>query len=68
MGGFDPSYMSGGVIGAIGSVIPHMHAAEGYRLVMTGEGTPETVAVQVVILLAFAAIFFALAARRLRFD
>jgi hypothetical protein len=35
---------------------------------MTGEGTPETVAVQVVILLAFAAIFFALAARRLRFD
>jgi ABC-2 type transport system permease protein len=68
MGGFDPSYMSGGVIGTIGSVIPHMHAAEGYRLVMTGEGTPETVAVQVVILLAFAGIFFLLATRRLRFD
>jgi ABC-2 type transport system permease protein len=68
MGGFDPSYMSGGVIGTVGSVIPHMHAAEGYRLVMSGEGTPETVALQVVILLVFAGIFFLLAARRLRFD
>jgi ABC-2 type transport system permease protein len=68
MGGFDPSYLAGGVVGTIGSVIPHMHAAEGYRLVMTGEGTPETVVVQVLALLAFAGAFFLLAIRRLRFD
>ena len=68
MGGFEPTYMAGGTIGTIGMFIPHMHAAEGYRLVMTGEGTPETVLVQVGILLLFSAIFFALASRRLRFD
>ena len=68
MGGFEPQYLAGGTIGAIGMFIPHMHAAEGYRLVMTGEGTPETVLVQVAILLLFAAVFFALASRRLRFD
>jgi linearmycin/streptolysin S transport system permease protein len=67
MGGFEPTYMAGGVIGTIAMFIPHMHAAEGYRLVMTGEGTPETVLTQVVILLGFAAIFFVLASRRLRF-
>ncbi len=68
MGGFEPTYMAGGVIGTIGMFIPHMHAAEGYRLVMTGEGTPETVLVQTVALLGFAAVFFLLAARRLRFS
>jgi ABC-2 type transport system permease protein len=68
MGGFEPTYTAGGTIGMIGMFIPHMHAAEGYRLVMTGEGTPETVLVQVAILLLFAAVFFALASRRLRFD
>lgn len=68
MGGFEPSYMAGGVIGTIGTFIPHMHAAEGYRLVMTGEGTPATILAQVGILLGFAAVFFALASRRLRFD
>jgi hypothetical protein len=35
---------------------------------MTGEGTPATVLVQVVILLGFAALFFVLASRRLRFN
>jgi len=68
MGGFEPTYMAGGVIGTIGMFIPHMHAAEGYRLVMTGEGTPETVLVQTVVLLGFAAVFFLVAARRLRFN
>ena len=67
MNSFEPSYMAGGVVGTIGMFIPHMHAAEGYRLVMTGEGTPVTVMVQVGILLLFAVIFFALASRRLRF-
>ena len=67
MGSFEPAYLAGGVIGTIGMFIPHMHAAEGYRLVMTGEGTPETVLVQVLILLGFAAVFFAIASRRLRF-
>jgi ABC-2 type transport system permease protein len=67
MGGFEPTYMAGGVIATIGMFIPHMHAAEGYRLVMTGEGTPAAVLVQVVILLGFAALFFVLASRRLRF-
>jgi ABC-type multidrug transport system permease subunit len=67
MGGFDPSYMSGGIIGTIGTFIPHMHAAEGYRLVMTGQGTVETVLIQTVALLVFALVFFLLAVRRLRF-
>ncbi len=67
MGGFEPSYLSGGIIGTIGTYIPHMHAAEGFRLVMSGEGTPETVLVQVGALLLFAAVFFVLASRRLRF-
>jgi ABC-2 type transport system permease protein len=68
MGGFEPGYLGGGTIATIAMFIPHMHAAEGYRLVMSGQGTPETVLVQVGILLLFAAIFFAIAARRLRFS
>jgi ABC-2 type transport system permease protein len=66
MNGTEPAYLAGGAVGTIARFIPHMHAAEGYRLVMTGDGTIETVMVQVVILLGFAAIFFALASRRLR--
>ena len=68
MGGFEPTYLAGGVIGTIGTFLPHMHAAEGFRLVMSGEGTPQTVLAQVGILLLFAGAFFALASRRLRFD
>jgi len=67
MNGIQPSYLAGGVLGTIGMFIPHMHAAEGFRLVMSGEGTVESVAVQVGILLVFAAVFFVLASRRLRF-
>jgi ABC-2 type transport system permease protein len=68
MGGFEPTYLAGGAIGTIGTFLPHMHAAEGFRLVMSGEGTPQTVLAQVGILLLFAGVFFALASRRLRFD
>jgi ABC-2 type transport system permease protein len=68
MGGFEPTYLAGGAIGTIGTFLPHMHAAEGFRLVMSGEGTPQTVLAQVGILLLFAGAFFALASRRLRFD
>ena len=69
MGGFDPSYMSGGVIGTIGMFIPHMHAAEGYRLVMTGEGTVETVLVQVAVAARLRGRSSScIAGRRLRFD
>jgi ABC-2 type transport system permease protein len=68
MNGVEPAYTSGGVLATIGTFIPHMHAAEGYRLVMTGEGSVETVLIQVVVLLAFSAIFFLLAARRVRFN
>jgi len=67
MNSTDPAFMSGGVLGTIGTWIPHMHAAEGFRLVMTGEGTVETVLIQVAWLLGFAAVFFVLASRRLRF-
>ena len=67
MNSLEPSYLSGGVLGTVGNYIPHMHAAEGFRLVMTGEGTVETVLVQVGALLVFAVIFFAIASRRLRF-
>lgn len=68
MTGLRPEYLAEGVLGSIGMFLPHMHAAEGYRLVMSGEGTAETVLVQVGFLLLFAVIFFALALRRLRFD
>jgi ABC-2 type transport system permease protein len=68
MNGIEPAYTAGGPIATIAMFIPHMHAAEGYRLVMTGEGTIETVLVQTVALLLFAAVFFLLAARRLRFS
>jgi ABC-2 type transport system permease protein len=67
MNSLEPSYRSGGVLATIGNYIPHMHAAEGFRLVMTGEGTVETVLVQVGALLAFSAVFFVIAIRRLRF-
>jgi len=67
MGSLTPEYLRGGVIASIGNFIPHMHAAEAYRLVMTGEGTFTSVMTQVGILLVFAAVFFALASRRLRF-
>jgi len=67
MNSLQASYLSGGVVGTIGMYIPHMHAAEGFRLVMTGEGTVETVLVQVGYLLLFAAIFFVIARWRLRF-
>ena len=66
MNGTEPAYLAGGPMATIARFIPHMHAAEGYRLVMTSEGTIETVMVQVVVLLGFAVIFFALASRRLR--
>jgi ABC-type multidrug transport system permease subunit len=68
MNGIEPSYASGGVTATIGMFIPHMHAAEGYRLVMTGEGTIDTVLVQTAALLLFATVFFLVAARRLRFS
>lgn len=67
MNSIQPGYLSGGPLTTIGMYIPHMHAAEGFRLVMTGEGTVETVLVQVGFLLVFAVIFFGIASRRLRF-
>jgi ABC-2 type transport system permease protein len=67
MNSLEPSYRSGGVLATVGNYIPHMHAAEGFRLVMTGEGTVETVLVQVGALLAFSAVFFVIAIRRLKF-
>jgi len=67
MNGVDPAYLAGGTVATIGTFLPHMHAAEAFRLVMTGEGTIETVAVQLGALLLFAAVFMLLAIRRLRF-
>ena len=68
MNSLEPSYMSGGIIGTIGMFIPHMHAAEGFRLVMTGEGTVETVLLQVGDCWCSPLMFFVIASRRLRFD
>lgn len=67
MNSVQPAYLSGGVLGTIGNFLPHMHAAEGFRLVMTGEGTVETVLIQVAALLLFSLVFFVIASRRLRF-
>lgn len=68
MTGLRAEYLAGGLQADIGRFLPHQHAAEGYRLVMSGEGTVETVLFQVGILLVFAAVFFVIALRRLRFD
>jgi ABC-2 type transport system permease protein len=67
MNSIEPGYISGGVLATIGNYLPHMHAAEGFRLVMSGEGTVETVLVQIGALLVFAVVFFVIASRRLRF-
>lgn len=68
MNSIEPGYLSGGVLATIGTYIPHMHAAEGFRLVMSGDGTVETVLVQIGALLGFAVVFFVIASRRLRFS
>jgi ABC-2 type transport system permease protein len=63
-----PGYMQEGFVATIAPFIPHMHAAEGFRLVMSGEGTAEQVLAQVGYLLLFAAIFFVMARWRLKFE
>lgn len=67
MNSLEPAYLSGGPLATIGMFIPHMHAAEAYRLTMTGEGTVESILVQVGYLLLFSLAFFLIASRRLRF-
>jgi ABC-2 type transport system permease protein len=67
-GSYTPGYRTEGFIATIAPFFPHMHAAEGYRLIMENVGTAGDVLAQVGYLLIFAVIFFAVARWRLRFN
>jgi ABC-2 type transport system permease protein len=61
-------YEAGGILGAVGLMTPHAHAAEGYlRIVVDGLGVG-AVWPQALILLGFAVIFFLVAMWRFKFE
>jgi len=68
MNSLTPGYLGKGFVASIAPYFPHMHAAEGFRLVMSGEGSAAQVLAQVGFLLIFAVIFFAIARWRLKFE
>ena len=61
-------YEASGFLGAVGLLVPHSHAAEGYlRLVVDGLGAGD-VWQQALILLGFAAVFFGVSMWRLKWE
>ncbi len=63
-----PLYETDGFLGLLSRLTPHAHAVKGYRMIMAGTGTNAEVLLQVLILAAFAAVFFAVARWRFRFE
>ena len=63
-----PLYQSGGVLGALSNLTPHAHALMAYSDLMVKDATAVQVLPQLGLLLAFAAVFFAIAAWRFRYD
>jgi len=63
-----PLYQSGGVLGTISNLIPHAHVLMAYSDLMVKDATAVQVLPQVGILLAFATLFFAIAAWRFQYD
>ena len=61
-------YEAGGILGAVGLMTPHAHAAEGYlRIVVDGLGVG-AVWPQALILMGFALLFFLVAMWRFKFE
>ena len=63
-----PLYKSGGLIQTISLLVPHSHALIGYDLLLNLGGGFIDVLPQAGILLAFALVFFLIAAWRFKFD
>ncbi len=63
-----PLYESDGFLGLLSRLTPHAHAVKGFRMAIAGTGTSQEILLQVLILLAFAAVFFAVARWRFRFE
>ena len=66
--GGTPLYETEGFLGLLSRLTPQAHAVMGYRLILTGTGTLSQVLLQVLILLAMAAVFFAVAVWRLKWE
>lgn len=63
-----PLYESDGFLGLLSRLTPHAHAVKGFRMAIAGTGTNQEILLQVLILLAFAAVFFAVARWRFKFE
>ena len=63
-----PLYETDGFLGLLSRLTPHAHAVKGYRMIMAGTGTNGEILLQVLILAAFAAVFFAVARWRFKFE
>jgi ABC-2 type transport system permease protein len=63
-----PLYESDGFLGLLSRLTPHAHAVKGFRMAIAGTGTNQEILLQVLILLAFAAVFFAVARWRVKFE
>jgi len=63
-----PLYESDGFLGLLSRLTPHAHAVKGFRMAIAGTGTNQEILLQVLILLAFAAVFFAVARWRFKWE
>ncbi len=63
-----PLYESDGFLGLLSRLTPQAHAVQGYRMAMGGTGTDQEIILQFLILLGFAAVFFAVARWRFRWE
>ena len=64
----DPLWRTPGVMGLISNLTPHAHALDGFYRLMAEKQSLTQVLPQVGILLLFAAVFFAVAVRRFKFE
>jgi ABC-2 type transport system permease protein len=63
-----PLYETDGFLGLLSRLTPHAHAVKGFRMTIAGTGTNGEILLQVLILLAFAAVFFAVARWRFKWE
>jgi ABC-2 type transport system permease protein len=63
-----PLYETEGFLGMLSRLTPHAHAVMGYRMIISDTGELSEVLLQVLILLVMAAVFFAVAVWRLKWE
>ncbi len=63
-----PLYETEGILGFLSRLTPQAHALQGYRLILSETGELGDTMLQVAILLVMAAVMFAIATWRLKFD